>query len=190
MKATTWKRVSQPIAEALPGFRPIKFGFARVGEWIAVCIVADSSAFSSAAFYMQAFALPRFVPAQHLYFDYGFRIGGRWEEVSNELVDAVRASLPRLSELASLDGLLAAAEHADLNLFHAELGLCIGVLKRDTELFESARARIANWTSTLAWEADVLARCNDLVHVVGQAGFSEGVATLAHRRQDADRLLA
>lgn len=190
MKATTWKRESRPLADALPGFRSIKFGFARVGEWVAECIVADSSAFSSAAFYVQAFALPRFVPAEHLYFDYGFRIGGRWEEVSAELVGAVRASLPRLSKLASLDGLLGAAENADINLYHAELRLCIGVLKEDRQLFESAHKRIVGWTPTLAWEPDVLARCEALACSVVEGGLSQGVAVLEHRRHEIDRLLA
>jgi hypothetical protein len=190
VNVATWNRVSQPIGDVLPGFRPIKFGYARVGEWVAECIVAESSAFSSAAFYVQAFALPRFVPTDHLYFDYGFRIGERWEEVSAEVVEAVRDALPELSQFASFDGLLNAAVQPDVNLYHAEIRLCVSVLTRDAELFEEARELIANWTPAPGWEIDVLARCVELVRDVEEEGFPRGVATLEQRRQDVDRLLA
>ena len=86
-----------------------------------VCVQLGSLLFAS-------IALPRFIPTEHLYFDYGFRIGGRWEHVSPELVDAVRGALPRLSELANLKGLMTAAALWEVNLHQAEIRLCIAVL--------------------------------------------------------------
>ena len=190
MKAVEWERESRPLSAVLPGFRSIKFGFARVDEWVAECIAADTSAVSSAAFYVQAFALPRFIPTEHLYFDYGFRIGGRWEHVSPELVDAVRGALPRLSELASLNGLMTAAARWKVNLYQAEIRLCIAVLLGDLSLFEEAQARFATWTPTLEWEPEVIARCEGLMRDVEHGGFARGVAELERRRSDVDPLIA
>jgi hypothetical protein len=189
VKAAEWKRAARPLAEVLPGFRPIKFGFSRVHEWIAECVAADTSAFSANAFYVQAFALPRFVPTDHLYFDYGFRIGGRWERVSPELVGEVRRALPRLSELATLDGLLAATAQWKLNLYHAEVRLGIAVLREDVVVFDSTRATIATWTPTLAWEPEVMSRCATLAGAVDRGGFPAGLAELKGRRSEVDRLL-
>jgi hypothetical protein len=38
MNMAEWKREARPTSEALPEFRPIKFGFARINEWVAECI--------------------------------------------------------------------------------------------------------------------------------------------------------
>jgi hypothetical protein len=167
----------------------MKFGFTRVHAWVAECIVVDSSSFSRSAFYLHAFVLFRFVPAKHLHFDYGFRIGSRWESVSDRLVDAVRASRTPLAELASLDGLLGAATRPNVNLYHAELRLCIAVLKGDHGLFATTRECVSSWAVTLPWEPDVLARCEEVTRSVQEGGFPRGVEVLEQRRADIDRLL-
>jgi hypothetical protein len=168
----------------------MRFGFARVDEWIAECLRAESSSFNSTAFYMQAFALPRFIPTEHLYFNYGFRIGGRWDGISSELVTAIRGSLARLSNIASFDGLLGAATQPDVNARHAEVRLCVGLLTNDMALFKNMSEQILSWKVKLAWEPDVLGRCHDLIIAVDHEGPSRGVAILESRRTGIDALLA
>jgi hypothetical protein len=189
LKTAVWARQSWPIAEALPGFDPIKLGFVHFDEWVAACIVADPSEFKSSAFSVQAFALPLFVPTDHLYFDYGFRIGERWDGISSELIAAVRRSVTQLQRLATLDGLLASASHPNVNIYHAELRLCIGLIKDDTQLFSTTRESIAAWKQNIEWETPVIQRCSELAISVQQGRRSHGLAELERRRQDVKSLL-
>jgi hypothetical protein len=189
LKTAVWARQAWPIAEALPGFDPITLGFARAGKWIAACIVADPSEFKMTAFSLQAFALPLFLPTQHLYFDYGFRVGERWESVSSELVAAVRTSVPELEKLATFDGLLAAASHSDVNIYHAELRLCVALLTGDAATFGAITDRISTWKQHVEWERPVIDRCLALAESVAEGGSPAGIVTLERRRRDVMSLL-
>lgn len=189
LRATEWKRASARLADVLPGFKPIKFGFADICGWVAKCVYVDSSTFSSAAFYIQAFAFPLFIPADHLYFDYGFRVNGRWERVSDELMEEVRTALPQLTSLATLDGLLASAGDWRVNIYQAELRLCIGVLKKDAELVDDSRRAIEAWVPKVAWEFDVIGRSADVVREVDANGYEGGLRILDARRAALVRLL-
>jgi hypothetical protein len=134
--------------------------------------------------------LPRFVPTDHFYFSYGFRIGGRWEGVTGELTAAVRDSLPRLSRLASLDGLLEAAARPDFDIRHVELRLCVASIREDLARFTSMSERVRGWKTTSGWEAAVLSRCENLIQAVDQRGLPYGATLLKQRRGSVDQLLA
>lgn len=190
MKAREWKKASGVVANVLPEYRLIRFGFVRCDEWIAAGYYIDSSAFSSTAFYVQAFAMPRFVPAESLYFDYGFRVNGRWEEVGSELADAITEAEPKLAEVATVGGLLAGTTDWRLNVNHAEVRLCIAVLTRDDALFVETRQAVKKLVAEVPWEEDVRNRCLELAAVVDDSGFPAGEAILARRREAVDRLLA
>ena len=106
MKAREWSVAARPLEPILSGFHPIKRGFARQHEWIAECVYADPSSNSKSMFYLEeVFVLPLFIPTEYLYFNYGFRIGGIWDEVGTELTQALREALPRLASLATIGGL-------------------------------------------------------------------------------------
>jgi hypothetical protein len=130
VKASEWKRAASVVAAVLPEYRQSPFGFVRSDEWIAAGYYVDSSAFSSAAFYVQAFVMPRFVPADSLYFDYGFRVNGRWEEVGPELAEAIAAAEPRLAEVATIAG----ASDWQRNINHTEVRLSVAVLTRNEDV--------------------------------------------------------
>jgi hypothetical protein len=164
-------------------------GFVRMHEWIAECMLAESSAFSATSFYVEAFVLPRFVPSDHLYFDYGFRVGDRWEALSEELLDKVRAARPQLEGMASLGVLWDRASRPDVNLHHTELRLCISILQESTARFTEAADAIARWQSEREWENGVLGRCRDVISKVNDTGFAEGIASLENRRPPVDQLL-
>ena len=166
----------------------MQFGFARAEEWTWQCFYADSSAFRGDAFYLQAFVLPRFVPTDHLHFDYGFRIGDQWEAVTAEVVERVRAAVPELERLATLDGLEAKACDAQ-NVRHAELRLCIAALRGDEAAFARERAATAGWDVALAWETEVVERCALVADAVDDGGFGRATAVLADRRAGVDRLI-
>ncbi len=190
MKLSEWKRRAGVVAEVLPQYRPMRFGFVRFDEWIAAGYYVDSSAFSSAAFYVQAFAMPRFVPADSLYFDYGFRVNGRWEEVGPDLAGAVAAAEPRLAEVATLDGLRAEASEQQRNINHVEVHLCTAVLTREESSFIEMKRAALNLVPEVPWEADVRNRCIELAELVEDQGFEAGEAILTGRRGEVDRLLA
>ena len=85
VKGSGWDQVSRPL-EVLPDFRPMSRGYKRLHEWLAECFVAEPSAFSATNFYIQAFVLPRFVPTDQIYFDFGFRVGELWQEFTENPV--------------------------------------------------------------------------------------------------------
>jgi hypothetical protein len=189
MRAREWARAAQPLARELDGFHPIRFGFARPHDWVAECIYAETSAFSSETFYIEAFALPLFIPSTHLYFDYGFRIGTSWQDVSPRLAAAVRASRHRLSEIASLSGLHAAASYPESNIHHAEVRLGIDLLTGDTDAFQITREIVQRWEISIEWEREVLDRCQTLLRAVDAGGPGSGIAELARRRDVTRQLL-
>jgi hypothetical protein len=133
-------------------------GFFREHHWVAACIYADTSSFSRERFYLDAFALPLFIPTDHLYFNYGFRIGTHWDELTDETIDAVAAALPRLESLTTWAGLVAAARSWTVNLRAAELRLCIGILAPEETALAPVREAIEQWRVSRGWEHEVLER--------------------------------
>ena len=178
------------MADVLPEFRPIRFGFVKTDDWIASGFYVDSSAFSSSAFYVQAFAMPRFVPADSIYFDCGFRVKGRWEEVGPELAHAVAAAKPELTERATLTGLIAATSDWQRNINHAEVRLCAATILEDDVVVDEVRRTLSDFVPEVPWEADVRDRCLKVLRLVDAGGYAAGQEELAGRRQAVDRLLA
>jgi hypothetical protein len=189
VKAAEWKRSADVVAAVLPEYSAIRFGFVKSTEWIASGYYADSSAFSSSAFYLNAFVMPRFIPAESIYFDYGFRVDGQWEKIGPELADAVAAAEPKLADAATLDGLLAAASDWQRNINHAELRLCVSVLMRDEAAFAEAKHATTDLVPEVRWEAEVRTRCLEFAALAADQGFQAGEAVLASRRPEADRVL-
>lgn len=181
MRASEWSRMSEPLGAVLPGFERFRRGFVRRHEWVAECVHADSSSHSRTAFYVHAFALPLFVPTDHLYFSYGERVGGRWEGMSDDLVRAVEAELPKLRELATLNGLVRRAQRPQLDIYHAELHLCVALIQGDTERFDSLSQQVAAWEQHVAWEGPIIDRCSDLIEIARVEGDEAGVRLLHER---------
>jgi hypothetical protein len=189
MNAKEWAKVSWPIAAVLPGFQPIRRGFVRWHDWLAECIYAESSS-TADHFYIEAFVLPLFVPTAYLYFSYGFRIGNTgWDAVSGDLVAAIKEALPRLEALASPAALVELASNITLNVRHAELRLCAGLIMDDGHLFESSRKAIEQWVASIAWEDEVIARSRALLAIVDAGGMDAGLAELRGRCAEVARLL-
>ena len=174
MKASDWSRASGPLAAVLPGFEPFARGFVRRHEWVAECIYVDSSSHSRTAFYVQAFALPLFVPTDHLYFDYGGRVGDRWEDVDAELVDGVERVLPTLRELATLDGLRRKAQRPNQDLHHAEVHLCVALICGERERFDALAEQIRGWIEQVPWQRPIIERCVGLAATVHDSGEEIG----------------
>ena len=184
MRASEWKRASHSLEKALPGFEPMKFGYVSTirNRWIAECIFADSSAFSAARFHLEAFVLPLFIPTTHLYFSYGFRIGTYWEDVSTTLIRAVVDSVPRLHEMTDLRRLIEAAVNWKINAHHLELRIAGAVILDDHQLMSESRLVLSDWKCTVAWEEEVVRRCNDLLGVIDEAGVQSAIFELERRR--------
>jgi hypothetical protein len=124
---------------------------------------------------------PLFVPSDHLYFTYGARVGTRWEGVTDDLLDAVRASLPGLRELATLDGLLRKADRPAVDLHHAEVHLCVALIQGEAERFVTLAREIEAWHEQLSWEPPIIDRCARLAEIVRTAGAEAGIETLRER---------
>jgi hypothetical protein len=181
VRAPEWKKASQPLAAVLPGFEPFKWGFVRQHEWIAECISMESHSFSRTRIYIWAFALPLFVPTNHVYFTYGDRVGHFWEGVTPELVDAVAADLPTLRELATLDGVIQRSERPDINIHHAELHLCAALIQGKRDRFERLAQAIEAWDADRDYEHEIIRRCADLAGIVEASGIDAAVAVLRER---------
>ena len=182
MRASEWKKACQPLAAVLPGFEPYKTGFVRQREWIAECIHMDSSSFSSTRIYIEAFALPLFVPTDYLYFDYGDRVGHHyWEGVTDELVDAVAAHLPILQEFATLDGVMQRAEQPDIDAHHAELHLCVALIQGKRDRFDKMAHALRVWDADQDYENEIVRRCASLAAIVEASGVDAGVSSLRER---------
>jgi hypothetical protein len=181
VKATEWTTLSGPLAAALPDFEQVKKGFIQRHEWVAACFYADSSSYSGSAFYLEAFALPLFVPSDHLYFNYGGRVGAKWEDVTDDLLRAVEASLPRLNQLATLDGLLGCAVRPHVDLHHTEVHFCVALIRGDVESFHRLGDEIGTWNEEQTWERPIIDRCATLAETVRVAGPEVGIGTLRQR---------
>jgi hypothetical protein len=169
----------------MPGFEPVRAGFVRRHEWIAECLLYESSAFSRERFYLQAFALPLFIPTDHLYFSYGFRVGnGYWEAVDTKLLKEVRRALPKLEQLATLKGLSTATSdwRRRLDIYHAEVQLCLHALFDERSKLEGIAEQLDSWQTTTDWESAVLQRCKDFSAIVQREGVPAGIAELERRR--------
>jgi hypothetical protein len=184
VKATQWAKAASPLLEALPSFHLFKSGLAREHRWVVECLYIDSSSFSSDKFSVEAFVLPLFIPTGHLYFNYGFRIGGQWDRVDDELISAVIHELPRLEGLTSWSGLIDCAADWQINVRHAELRLCVGILESDLDLIAESRRRVEAWQPAVAWETEVLSRCKQLLDVLNQKGRDAAELVLAARKPD------
>ena len=190
MKAAEWKRAAGIVADVLPEYRPMRFGFVKTDDWIASGFYVQSSPFSSSAFYVEAFVMPRFIPSVGISLSYGFRVNGRWEEVGPELADAVAAAKPELAQRATLTGLLAATENWQGDLNQTELRLCIAAIIRDDDLFNEVRRTLSEYEPEVEWEADVRDRCLGLVRIFDVGGYASVEQELARHREEVDRLLA
>jgi hypothetical protein len=189
VKSREWKRISPPLADLLPGFEPVRAGFVRRHPWIAECLLYESSDFSRERFYLQAFALPLFIPTNHLYFTYGFRVGnGYWEAVDANLLEEVRRALPKLERLATLEGLRTASAdwHRNLDPYHAEVQLCLHALFDDRSEFQDIAERLDSWKTSTDWASEVLQRCKDFAAIVLRGGSPAGIAELQRRRDSLD----
>lgn len=114
--------IGNRILASLPGYTAQKnLVFANpIGHTLkGVCF--DRSAFDARSFYVQVFIQPMFVPAKHLGFNLGWRVGGgshRWNaddpNMISDLTDALeREGVPFLSRVRSPREVVAAA--ASLN---------------------------------------------------------------------------
>lgn len=185
MKSAEWKRAARPLADALPAFRAMRRGFVREHEWVAECIYADQSGFSKSV-YLEAFVMPLFIPADSIYFNYGFRIGSgtrTWSTIDDKAVAAVLSALPQLHKLASVSALIAHASEWKVNPYHLELRLRGSLIQRDERLFTEGNELLRGWKIEVAWERDIIDRCHELVEFVDQAGMEAGVLQL-HQRRD------
>lgn len=180
MNAREWARASAPIAAVLPGYRAVKHGFIREGEWLVDGFFAQSSAFSRHVFHLEAFALPLFVPTTFLYFEFGFRVG-RFEQIDSDVVEAVVRSLPRLQASATLDGVDELAGNR-LNLRHWEIRIAIAIIRGQVSLAEQYWNRLDGWKIESAWEPEILDRLGALTSIVANEGREAAVAHLRDRR--------
>jgi hypothetical protein len=190
VRAAEWKRAAGIVADVLPEYRAMRFGLVKTDEWVASCFYVQTSAFSASAFYVEAFALPRFIPTKHLYFNYGFRVNGRWEEVGSELADAVAAAEPELAEQATLTGLRAATDGREEDINRTEVRLCVAAIVRDDDLFSEARRTVCEFEPEVEWEADVRDRCVGLLRIFDAGGYASLEQEFARYRDEVDRLFA
>jgi hypothetical protein len=169
----------------------MRFGFVSEGEWVARCVLADSSRWSAQRFYMHAFALPLFLPTDVVYLTYGERINrGYWERVDEELVAAVEQQLPKLNQIATLDGLVEHAADWSINIRDAELRLSVAAIWRNEEMVEEVRAVLKTRSEPeYDWVREVEERCANLLHTIDSQGFGRAVEVLASRRSGVLALL-
>jgi hypothetical protein len=182
MKAREWSQASRPIAAALSGFDPIRFGFTRISDWWAECFYANTSAFSKDWFYLEAFVLPLFVPTSFVYFDYGFRVGA-WDRVTPDVVRAVERAVPRLSSIASRDGLWAIA-HDERNVRQVELRAALSVLNGDVVAADSQADILRHMKLERDWEEEIRDRALQLVRGFRTDGWSATLQKLQSTRAD------
>jgi hypothetical protein len=144
----------------------------RETEWFAYGFTVVTSAFR-----------PLFVPTEHISLSYGFRVGHSfWDGVDTELVDAIVAAVPPLQERATFDGLLALASRWQIDLHHAELRLCIGILTGQAPEIEEMTTILRQWHPARHWEPDILDRTRALLDTVDDHGLPEARDMLAARR--------
>jgi hypothetical protein len=192
MKAKEWERAAAPLQARLPGFRPIRFGFVSEGDWIARCIFADSSRWSAARIRIHLFPLPLFVPAPGLSMGRGFRLdeGKLWEIVDEELFGAIERALPELDRLATLESLVEQEDKWEINIYQAELRLCVGVIWRDHAMVDDVRRVLqAPAESEDEFIDGARERCASLVETIDSDGFDVAERLLAARRSDVLALL-
>jgi hypothetical protein len=115
------------------------------------------------------------VPSDHLYFSYGARVGARWDDVTDDLLRAVEGFLPTLHELATLDGLLRSADRPQLDLYHAEVHLCVALIRGDEKRFRQLGEEVVAWKEQVAWERPIIDRCTGLSETVRAEGEEVGV---------------
>lgn len=162
-------------------------GFVREGEWVAECFFADSSAFSKDFFYLEAFALPLFVPTDYLYFNYGFRVGG-YEAVTKDVVTGVRKASDRLAKMATLDGLEKSASN-DLEIRTWELKMYSAILRNKLDRAQELSETINGWKIERAWEAEVVERAAKIAALLRGGGRPTALEGLARNRDAVRELL-
>ena len=138
---------------------------------------------------MHAFVLPLFIPSQFLYFNYGFRIGDRWLGVTDEMVRAVSAALPRLAGLASLEALYDASANPTVDAHHAEVRLGVDVLLCRDRGVAHWHQLLDAWRVEREWELEVLERGRQLCATYERQGSAAALGLLAQRREGVRRLL-
>lgn len=174
MKQREWVRASEPLCEILSGWERMPMGFYTLpSPWIAACIRAESSAFSPTQIYIEAFPLPLFVPAEALYFDYGFRVGGSWDGVTAELLADIPEAVQRLLASCRLESLEASASQPDLNIRHTELRFVASLLRGDRQAASTFRQLLEAWQVRVPWEAEVRERCLTLGDHLDEPGQRE-----------------
>jgi hypothetical protein len=161
------------------------FGFVSEGEWVARCILADSSRWSAVRVYVHAFAMPLFLPRAAIEMYRGVRVGGSfWEKVDEELFAAIEREMPALNRLATLDGLVKfAGEKWRINISEAEFRLCVATIWRNKQMVEEVgsvlRARGEPEDDSIR---EVEERCAALLQIIEAEGFEAAEAVLAARR--------
>jgi hypothetical protein len=162
----------------------MKFGFVSEGEWVARCIMADSSRWSKTSIYVHGFVMPLFVPREYIYMSYGARVGGKlWENVDEELFLAVERELPELNRLATLEGLVECAHLWRRSIRDAELRLCVATIWRNDEMVQEVGDVLeARGEPDRDWVREVESRCAALLKVIDSEGFEAAEAVLAARR--------
>jgi hypothetical protein len=184
VKEKDWVVASEPLAEALAGFRRMKRGFVRtVGEWVAAGIYCDNSAHSKTVVYLQAFALPLYIPKVHLWYPFGFRIGNTWDRVDDQAVAAAVKAVPKLMKLADLRAMVKQGDRWKIDPNHLEVRLGAGILLDDRRLVEDARVVLPSWPVERDWEHQIVKRCAQLLDIVDAQGRNAAVAELARRRE-------
>jgi hypothetical protein len=119
MKMKDVKRLANGLLPSLPGWS--LRGRMLVREPLSGVLRAvyfDESAFDSTFFFAQAFIQPLFVPASHLTFNLGWRLGGpayRWDLRAEDLVPRLsesisRKALPLFAQAESPRGIVNVAE--------------------------------------------------------------------------------
>lgn len=162
-------------------------GFVRETDWVAECFFANSSAFSKDVFYLEAFALPLFVPTEHLYVNYGFRVG-RYENVNAEVVKAVQKARGRLAKMSTLEGLEKAAS-SNLDIRSRELKMYAAILRDSVDRAEEDFETISLWKVERDWESEVIDRAARIAALLRASGRSGAMEALKEHREAVRGLL-
>jgi hypothetical protein len=193
MKQSEWERASAHLDDVMVGYQRFKSGFFRRQDWLIDGLSFDSSGFSAELFYLEAFRVPRFVPTDHLYYSFGFRIGPGWKWKRGELlpdqsIKAVRKALPKLQKGTNLQNLWKIAERWSIDLHHAELRLGVAVLNEDQHWIDDLGRLFATFSCDSDWEEIIAERSRELLATVDRGGYEAGRELLGIRRESVDEL--
>lgn len=193
MKLSEWKRVSAPLAERLPEFRRAGRGFFLESEWVAVGLSMDESR-QKEQFYLEAFLMPLFVPAETVYFNYGHRLRDRdgrqtWSAFDGDLVSLTVDALRDLRTPDPLARLRNMIERQPVTVATLETLLCISLLSNSSRGYREYARMAHDWVVPDELTGAYLERCRRVTRLVDLGGREAALVLFADRRESVRELL-